>query len=221
MPSMGPQASMPAMDMSGMASTFTTSTRVTLWFTKWTTTTTAAYVLTVFFLFFLGIFNRFLGALKSQLERQWQMQREVESHLQAKAKAYTSTNEGIRGHARQWSHPFRQAPARYKEPDTEEMEPLSPVQLQYLEASEKSTEQGASATHRLWMARAPWSIKRDGISAGLEFTRALVGYVLMLAVMTYNIGFLFAVTGSVLLGEMIFGRYTRGSAGLAEDGCHA
>lgn len=43
----------------------------------------------------------------------------------------------------------------------------------------------------------------------------------MLAVMTYNIGFLFAVTGSVLLGEMLFGRYTRGSTHLAEDGCHS
>jgi hypothetical protein len=43
----------------------------------------------------------------------------------------------------------------------------------------------------------------------------------MLAVMTYNIGFLFAVTGSVLLGEMIFGRYTQGSPNLAEDGCHS
>jgi len=39
--------------------------------------------------------------------------------------------------------------------------------------------------------------------------------------MTYNIGFLFAVTGSVLLGEMLFGRYTRGFADLAEDGCHS
>jgi len=43
----------------------------------------------------------------------------------------------------------------------------------------------------------------------------------MLAVMTYNIGFLFAITGSVLLGELVFGRYTRGSAGTAEDGCHS
>jgi hypothetical protein len=69
--------------------------------------------------------------------------------------------------------------------------------------------------------------------------RALVGYILyvpvthvdrvptrltthrMLAVMSYNVGFLFAVTGSVLLGEMVFGRYTRGSANLAEDGCHS
>jgi hypothetical protein len=43
----------------------------------------------------------------------------------------------------------------------------------------------------------------------------------MLAVMSYNVGFLFAVTSSVLLGEMVFGRYTRGSASLAEDGCHS
>jgi hypothetical protein len=44
----------------------------------------------------------------------------------------------------------------------------------------------------------------------------------MLAVMTYNIGFLLAVTGSVLFGELLFGRYTRGgSASMAEDGCHS
>ena len=43
----------------------------------------------------------------------------------------------------------------------------------------------------------------------------------MLAVMTFNIGFLFAVTGSVLLGDLVFGRYMRGSVALAEDGCHS
>ena len=42
----------------------------------------------------------------------------------------------------------------------------------------------------------------------------------MLAVMTYNVGFLFAVTGSVLLGELIFGRYTQGSRGWQEGECH-
>jgi hypothetical protein len=43
----------------------------------------------------------------------------------------------------------------------------------------------------------------------------------MLAVMTYNIGFLFTITGSVLLGEMAFGRYTRSHSGLAENECHS
>ena len=31
----------------------------------------------------------------------------------------------------------------------------------------------------------------------------------MLAVMTYDVGFFFSVTGSVLVGELAFGRYTR------------
>jgi hypothetical protein len=30
----------------------------------------------------------------------------------------------------------------------------------------------------------------------------------MLAVMTYQLGFFFAVTGSVLIGELVFGRYS-------------
>jgi hypothetical protein len=44
----------------------------------------------------------------------------------------------------------------------------------------------------------------------------------MLAVMTYNVGFFFTVTGSVLLGELAFGRYTHsGSSGAwQEGGCH-
>jgi hypothetical protein len=44
----------------------------------------------------------------------------------------------------------------------------------------------------------------------------------MLAVMTYNVGFFFAVTGSVLLGEFIFGRFMQGSGnkGWQEGGCH-
>lgn len=42
----------------------------------------------------------------------------------------------------------------------------------------------------------------------------------MLAVMTYNVGFLFAVTGSVLLGELAFGRYTQSGSGWQEGGCH-
>lgn len=111
-------------------------------------------------------------------------------------------------------------------------------------AQPQDTEEGTEKPlvvkpRKFWIATAPWSIKKDGISAALEFVRALIGYILydcsfevehmcfgltmdrMLAVMTYNIGFLFAVTGSVLLGELVFGRYTRGSASLAEDGCHS
>ncbi|KAF1852031.1 uncharacterized protein K460DRAFT_269665 [Cucurbitaria berberidis CBS 394.84] len=211
---------MASMSAMGMSSTFSASTRVTLWFTDWTTTTTATYVLTIFFLCFLGIFNRFLGALKSQLEMKWSAQRDSTTTSVATPSGEKPEETTNRRHARQWSRKLRSEPIRLEDQDGQETEPLSPVpQLSHTE--EGGTKRQMSASRRFWVANAPWSVKKDGISAALEFLRALIGYILMLAVMTYNIGFLFAVTGSVLLGEMVFGRYTRGSASLAEDGCHS
>lgn len=58
----------------GMSSVFSTNLRVTLFFTEWTTTTVAAYIATIIFLFCLTLFNRFLGALRFQAERAWSSQ---------------------------------------------------------------------------------------------------------------------------------------------------
>jgi hypothetical protein len=237
MPSASSMSSMP-----GMSSTFSSGTRVTLWFTTWTTTTPLTYFLTMVFLFSLGMLNRFLGAFKSQLEKKWQDQQKFKNDASFPANVEKETTPGtrtqVRSHTRQWSRASRPQPVRLEEPDGRETEPLSP------EAQPHHIEDGTGAKpalrpHKFWVANSSWSIKKDGISAGLEFVRALVGYILyvpvthvdrvptrltthrMLAVMSYNVGFLFAVTGSVLLGEMVFGRYTRGSANLAEDGCHS
>ncbi|KAH3942132.1 copper transporter [Parastagonospora nodorum] len=207
--------------MVGMQSTFSSSTRVTLWFTNWTTTTPATYFLTILFLFCLGMLNRFLGAFRSQLEQTWQEQSNSshkDVHAGSTEKASLSQ---IRGHVRQWSRGIRTPMVRLEEPEGQETEPLSPA------AYPKHPEEGNSTkiirrSRKFWVANAPWNIRKDGISAGLEFVRAIIGYVLsMLAVMSYNVGFFFAVTGSVLLGELVFGRYTRGSTSLPEDGCHS
>lgn len=201
--------------MSGMSSTFSSSTRVTLWVSEWTTTSTATYVLTIFFLFALGMLNRFLGALKSQLEMKWKTQLELAKAIETQEKITPKT---VPDHARQWSLALRrqQPPVRLEDQDGQETQPLTPTTQSSAEMAKSS-----AVTRQFWVASAPWSAKKDGIRACLEFTRALIGYVLMLAVMTYNIGFLFAVTGAVLLGEVVFGRYTRGSASIAEDGCHS
>jgi hypothetical protein len=186
MPSMGPQASMSAHDMSGMASTFSSSTRVTLWFTEWTTTTTATYVLTIFFLFFLGIFNRFLSALKSQLERKWNMH-EAESAPHSMPNTEKLVDHSVRGHARQWSRALRQQPLELDDKDREEIEPLSPVPPKPLAAEEIGITRNTTASRkRFWVAQAPWSLNKDGVSAALEFTRALIGYVLYVLDKTYK-----------------------------------
>lgn len=173
---MAPMHSMGA--MSGMSSTFSTSTRVTLWFTTWTTTSPATYFLTIIFLFSLGIFNRFLGALKSQLEKKWQAQRSVDDDARHADGVEKSYDGGIRGHARQWSRALRQQQrVRLQDIDGQEHEPLSPA-VQQQPAEEGASTSPAPKKRTFWVANAPWSIKKDGISAALEFVRALIGYIL-------------------------------------------
>ncbi|KAF2709013.1 hypothetical protein K504DRAFT_468230 [Pleomassaria siparia CBS 279.74] len=210
--------------MSGMASTFSIDTSVTLFFTEWKTSTPAAYVFTIFFLFVIGIFNRFLGALKSQLEQRWKEQQQYNAVYEASTghARYKHERQGslisALAHKRNWSRTVRPTPPRLDE-EEQETNPLSPTPVEYGENAHQLTEPTRKKV--FWTASAPWSIRRDGIRALLEFSRALIGYILMLAVMTYNVGFLFAVTGSVLLGEFVFGRYMQGgNKGWQEGGCH-
>ncbi|KAF2010248.1 hypothetical protein BU24DRAFT_428252 [Aaosphaeria arxii CBS 175.79] len=217
LPSPSGSMSMPV-PMSSMASTFSVNTHVTLWFTDWTTTTPGAYFLTVVFLFSLGLFNRFLGALKTQLERKWNNTTTIAYDNAVHKESSSPSDRTTRGHLRNWSQILRPHTSRTVSRVEHEIEPLSPG-VAGIEAIDPA-ESPRSQPRTFWVARGRWSLKRDGISAFLEFIRALVGYVLMLAVMTYNVGFLFAVTGSVLMGELLFGRYTQGPKGWQEGGCH-
>ncbi|KAL3458271.1 Ctr copper transporter family-domain-containing protein [Aspergillus heterothallicus] len=70
-----------------------------------------------------------------------------------------------------------------------------------------------------WTASAPWRLKQDGSRAILEGVRAFIGYILMLAVMTLNVGVFIAVLAGIVFGELVLGRYMRHS--VWEDGaCH-
>jgi cation transport regulator ChaC len=69
---------------------------------------------------------------------------------------------------------------RLEEPDGKETEPLSPA-AQPQAGEEGNTGKLVVRRRKFWMANAPWSIKKDGISAGLEFVRALIGYILCVA----------------------------------------
>jgi hypothetical protein len=45
-------------------------------------------------------------------------------------------------------------------------------------AEEKGDEPDLGVPRTFWVPNASWSVKRDGISATLEFIRALIGYIL-------------------------------------------
>lgn len=53
----------------------------------------------------------------------------------------------------------------------------------------------------------PWRMSVDIPRGLLQLVSSGIGYLLMLAVMTGNIGYLFAVLVGVLIGEVVFGRF--------------
>ncbi|ODQ56245.1 hypothetical protein SAICODRAFT_51594 [Saitoella complicata NRRL Y-17804] len=54
----------------------------------------------------------------------------------------------------------------------------------------------------------PWRMSVDVPRALIQFVIAGVQYLLMLAVMTMNVGYFFSVLGGIFFGELIVGRYT-------------
>src|SRR5690606_15191306 len=53
----------------------------------------------------------------------------------------------------------------------------------------------------------PWRFSTEVPRAALSAVTAGVGYLLMLAVMTMNVGYFMAVIGGYFLGDLAFGRY--------------
>jgi hypothetical protein len=136
------------------------------------------YSLAVIVLFSLGMLNRFLGALKSQLEKKWQDQRKLGNDIVHSASVVKeSFSNNRRGHIRQWSRAIRPQPVRLEEPEGQETEPLSPAPLPR-EAEVGQDAKQTSNSGRFCVASAPWTLKEDGISAVLEFFRALIAYLL-------------------------------------------
>lgn len=160
-----------------MSTIFSTNTRVTLFFTEWTTTTILGYLATIACLFLLTLINRFLSALRFQMERKWSMQvqdRGLSLTLPSNSSGLNVKPSLIRPHLLQ--------------ADDSETEPLnSPVVEESSndwDASEKEQETrrlrwfSFSRMFSSWQPSGRWSITKDGLRALLEFTRAFIGYIL-------------------------------------------
>ncbi|KFY08810.1 hypothetical protein V492_05888 [Pseudogymnoascus sp. VKM F-4246] len=219
--SLKPPAMSDKMEMGGMSMStiFNTDTHVTLFFMGWTTTTVASYIATIICLFLLTVFNRFLGAVKFQTERAWL---ELEP---ARKMNILPPLSSVRNSRRFFKAKLSPIPTSMNRDNDLECDSLtSPTD------GELGDEWSASKTQNSWyqcmslprifgdwQPSSRWSVKKDGLRAVLEFSRAFIG---MLAVMTFNLGIFFAVLGGVLTGELIFGHYTQGYGGWQEGACH-
>ncbi|KAJ5373092.1 Retrieval of early ER protein Rer1 [Penicillium concentricum] len=207
------------MDMA-MPAVFSTSTQITILFTGWTTSTTTQYVFTLVFLFLLAIFNRFLGALKFQLEKSWSQH---PSTPQTLLLAPVNRRHNIR---KAKLSPLPDYIRVHENDPEEESLPISNNDTETrstsgnLKRDDPRNRTSLKCLLPSWKASGTWSLRKDGTRGLLECVRALIGYFLMLSVMTFNVGVFVTVLFGVLVGELLLGRFSQGTSGWQEGTCH-
>lgn len=170
----------------GMSTIFSTNTHVTLLFVGWTTTTVASYIATIISLFLLAVFNRFLGVVKFQTERVW-----VE---QARKTNMLPPLRIVRDNRLFFKAKLSPVPTSVARDDDLESDPLtSPTDGEVgdewsMPKGQNSWRQCVSFRRILgdWQPSARWSVKKDGLRAIMEFTRAFIGYILYVVISLWS-----------------------------------
>ncbi|KAJ5652250.1 copper transporter crmD [Penicillium longicatenatum] len=205
-----------------MSMVFNLSTKVTILFSWWSTTTVTSYVFSLLFLFFLTLFNRFLGILKLQLDR-----RPINSDHDVSdvPKLKFPPSHWVRNR----SSKDRMSPlpphveVNHDNSDCCGDLPSTPLLGPTLQPYSDQREQEsyvASSHPRLLRPNRRCNWQQDITSSLLEGLRALIGYALMLSVMTYNVGILCAVLAGIVVGELLLGRFSTPSPGWQDGACH-
>jgi hypothetical protein len=167
----------------GMVMSFTTSTTTPLFSTSWNPSSAGAYAGTCIFLAVLAVVFRAILAAKAVLEARW-MDREM-------ARRYVV----VAG-----------KPALAQRLSADDSEKRAAVMM----LSENGVEENVVVVQRRdggVLAR-PWRLSVDPVRALLDVVVAGVGYLLMLAVMTMNVGYFLSVLAGVFIGSLAVGRFT-------------
>ena len=179
--------------MSGMGSmsmVFTTAHNTPLYSKAWTPSSTGAYAGTCIFLVVLAILSRLLQAWRHTLEQK--------IHDRAMKRRYVVVAGEQEG----------------EQPSNE-----SELAKENLEKQAILTSRGLDEKVRVITASSrskettPWRISTELPRACVYTVQAGLGYLLMLAVMTLNVGYFLSVLAGLFVGELAIGRF----ASLEED----
>ncbi|KAG7058244.1 ctr copper transporter [Colletotrichum scovillei] len=160
-----------------MMTIFQTSLKTPLYTEAWTPNSVGTYAATCIFLIFLAFGLRSMLAPKSIQEKRW-----LDKDFKRR---YVSVN-GKLGMAGKMS--------------TDSMAKQMVLSENGLEENVTVVQKG----HGIWR---PWRFSVDPVRAVIDTAIAGVGYLLMLAVMTMNVGYLLSVLGGVFLGSLAVGRF--------------
>ncbi|KAF1830361.1 Ctr copper transporter-like protein [Decorospora gaudefroyi] len=186
----GDEVMMDTMDMSGMSSMsgmamgFFSATNTPLYSESWTPTNAGQYAGTCIFLIVLSILFRFFFTAKTFLE------------IKARESALKRRYVVVAG---------EKAVVEKAADDANSMTGI----LTTNGLQEDVRVVSAPVSHFQ-----PWRFSVDLPRALLMTAAAAVGYLLMLAVMTFNVGYFCSVLAGAFIGELAFGRFNQGGATL-------
>ncbi len=186
--------------------TFHTSITDTLYASQFTPSSSAGYAGTLIFLVVLAVLYRFSLALGGRYESyvlRCALGREqiLVARDEARDEA-RDLDEDMRVHASEV--------ATGKSPRSESGSGSSSLQagLKGGLIYEKHSIASSSSSGSSETVLNPWRISVDVPRGLLQFASSGIGYLLMLAVMTMNVGYFFAVLLGIFLGEVAFGRWS-------------
>ncbi|RYP68302.1 hypothetical protein DL770_008465 [Monosporascus sp. CRB-9-2] len=160
-----------------MMAVFQNSMGTALYSSAWTPSTGGAYAGTVIFLIALAAILRLLIAAKALAEARW-LDRELRR---------------------------RYVVVAGKQPLSERVSRESLAKKMTL--TENGVEEDVVVVQKEHTHVRPWRLSVDPLRAVLDTCIAAVGYLLMLAVMTMNVGYFLAVLAGTFLGSLLVGRY--------------
>jgi hypothetical protein len=175
------------MDMSGasmgmMMSSFTSSMSTPLFSEAWTPNSVGTYAATCIFLIVLAMIFRAILAGKGMLEARWLDQEMARRYIVVAGKQTLAGRLSADSDKRNFT------------------------------LSENGVEENVTVVQRRDGGHArPWRLSIDPVRAVLDTIIAGVGYLLMLAVMTMNVGYFMSVLAGVFLGSLAVGRFATGN----------
>ncbi|CAK7206275.1 hypothetical protein SEUCBS139899_009062 [Sporothrix eucalyptigena] len=162
---------------STMMSVFFTATDTSLYSMAWTPSSVGTYAGTCIFLIMLATLFRFILAFKARAESRW-----LDAELERR---YVVV-------------PGKPALAQQISQDSASKRMV---------LSENGVEEDVMVLKKRHTHVRPWRLSVDPLRALLDTLLAGVGYLLMIAVMSMNVGYFLSILGGTFLGSLLVGRY--------------